>query len=176
MLTSTYVVCRGLYLYRQIDRQIYTCIYIYKYIYTHMYIFYTYTHTHTHTQNTHVYTLHKCNTHSHTHTHTNTHTHTHTHTHTYAHTHVQNKDYFVKLIFKKFVEIFPPKMMMREIAVMIAVMVAVATTTDPANDTGCLVTCILIENCCDLGYKHSIFSQTVNRPKQYKMKKLLQEL
>ena len=57
---------------------------------------------------------------------------------------------------------------------MVAVIVAVATATDPANDTSCLVTDTskdtLIENCCDLGYKHSIFSHTVNRPKQYKMK------
>ena len=55
----------------------------------------------------------------------------------------------------------------------IAVIVAVVTATDPANDI-CLVTATsedtVIESCCDLGYKHSIFSQTVNKSKLYKMK------
>lgn len=60
-----------------------------------------------------------------------------------------------------------------KISVWIAVVAVIIAVVTAANDT-CLVTAtnedMLIESCCDLGYKHSIFSQTINKPKVYKMK------
>ena len=62
---------------------------------------------------------------------------------------------------------------MKQIIAGIVLVTTVAATFNSTNNT-CLVTSAdedtVIESCCDLGYRHSIFSQTINKPKQYKMK------
>ena len=66
--------------------------------------------------------------------------------------------------------------MIRKLTAEITVLAVSIVLVTASDGSSCLVkaTCecedTLIENCCDLGFKHSIFSQTVNKPKVYKMK------